>query len=87
MAQPLPFLLIYYLLLKDLDVLFLCRGLITSVVERESYFFCYRLLVINMCFLFRGFPFPLCAQDSLRYFILALPGPSIQLLCLISVNS
>ena len=43
---------------------------------RENYFFCYCLLVI-MWFLLEKFPFPLGAWDGLRYFIVALPEPSI----------
>ena len=38
---------------------------------RESYFFCYHLLVI-MWFLSKGFPLPLDAWDRLRYFIATL---------------
>ena len=43
---------------------------------RESYFVCYCLLVI-MWFLLERFPLPLGAWDGLRYFIVALPEPSI----------
>ena len=44
--------------------------------ERESCFFCYRLLVI-LLFCSKEFPLPLDASERLRYFIVALPGPFI----------
>ena len=53
------------------------RGLITSVgEERESYFSAFVYLFL-CCFCSEGFPLPLGAWDRLRYFIAALPGPSI----------
>ena len=49
----------------------------TLVDEQRAKFFCYRLLVI-MWFLFGGrCPLPLGAWDGLRYFNMAIPGPSI----------
>ena len=54
-----------------------CSGSITSVWGRESYFVCYRLLVI-MWFLFREVSSSSGAWDELL-FIVPLPGPSILL--------
>ena len=43
---------------------------------RESWFVCCCLPVV-VWFLFGGFPLPLGAWDGLRYFVVALPEPSI----------
>ena len=51
-------------------------GSITSVWEERANFFCFCLLVI-MWFLLQRFPLSLGAWDGLRYFIVALPEPSI----------
>ena len=54
-----------------------CSRSITSIGEEKA-FFCYCLLVITVCgFCSEGFPLPLGAWKGLRYFIVALPGPSI----------
>ena len=50
-------------------------GMIISVGKERANLF-YRLLVI-MWFLFGGVPLPLGAWNRLRYFIVALTGPSI----------
>ena len=50
-------------------------GSITSVWEERANF-CHCLLVI-MWFLLKRFPLPLGAWDGLRYFIVALPEPSL----------
>ena len=54
--------------------LFLCK--LPRLGKRESLFVCYCLLVI-MWFLLERFLLPLGAWDGLRYFIEALPEPSI----------
>ena len=56
--------------------LFICKRYLGW--GRQSQCVCYCLLVI-MWFLMERFPLPLVAWDRLRYFIVALPEPSIQL--------
>ena len=48
-------------------------GSITSVGEEH----CLYCLLVIMWFLLERFPLPLGALDGLRYFIVALPDPSI----------
>ena len=48
----------------------------TSVGEERANFSA--IVYLQLCgFCSEGFPLPLCAWDGLRYFIVALPGPSI----------
>ena len=58
--------------------LFICKPLWINCLSwrRESYFVCYRLLVI-MWFLFGEVFCPLGAWNGLRYFIVAPPEPFI----------
>ena len=50
-------------------------GSIASVGKREL--ICLLFLLVIMWFLLEKFPLPLGAWDGLRYFIVALPKPSI----------
>ena len=53
-----------------------CSGLITSVGEERANFSAFVYIII-LWFLLESFPLPLGAWDGLRYFIVALPEPSI----------
>ena len=54
-------------------------GSITSVGEekRREELICLLMFTCNLWFLLESFPLPLGAWDGLRYFIVALPEPSI----------
>ena len=60
-------------------------SLITSVGVKRELAFRYRLLALSL-FLFEGVPLPLGAWERLCYFIVALPGPSIQLFLLLKIS-
>ena len=57
---------------------FLNVSLRISMTSVGGWFFCYRLLVINL-FMFEGVSSPLDTWERLCHFIVALPGPSIYL--------
>ena len=53
------------------------ESIISDGSERESYFF-FAIVYLYLCgFYLSGWQLPLGAWDMLRYFMVALPGPSI----------